>query len=238
MQRELAHALLQKNRLAQLGLAVSKINHDLRNMLANAQLISDRLAGLKDPTVQRFAPKLIASLDRAINFCNDTLRFGRAEEAEPRRELIPLRPLVDEVGDGLGLPRDGLIGWQVSVADGLRVDADRDHLFRIVSNLARNAAQALETQHRDSGKPGVIMISAVREERRVTIDISDDGPGVPARARERLFQAFQGSARKGGTGLGLAIVAELVAAHGGSVHLLDTAHGAAFRIELPDRTVA
>ena len=107
MQRQLSGVLLQKTRLAQLGLAVSKINHDLRGMLANAQLLSDRLTAIPDPTVQRFAPKLIASLDRAINFCNDTLRFGRAEEAAPRRELLRLKPLVEEVGDALGLPREG-----------------------------------------------------------------------------------------------------------------------------------
>ncbi len=61
MQRQLTQALNQKNRLAQLGLAVSKISHDLRNMLSNAQLISDRLTAIPDPTVQQFAPKLIAS---------------------------------------------------------------------------------------------------------------------------------------------------------------------------------
>ena len=151
MQRELSQMLLQKNRLAQLGLAVSKINHDLRNMLANAQLISDRLTALPDPTVQRFAPKLIASLDRAINFCNDTLKFGRAGEAEPRRELFLLKPLMEEVGDGLGLPREGVVAWKLEMADTLRIDADRDHMFRVLSNLARNAAQALEAQHRDTG---------------------------------------------------------------------------------------
>ena len=129
MQRQMSQLLLQKNRLAQLGLAVSKINHDLRNMLANAQLISDRLTTISDPTVQRFAPKLIASLDRAINFCSDSLRFGRAEEAEPRRDLMRLKPLVEEVGDGLGLPREGSIAWTVEIDDTLRIDADREHLF-------------------------------------------------------------------------------------------------------------
>ncbi len=133
MQRQLSGALLQKTRLAQLGLAVSKINHDLRGMLANAQLLSDRLTAIPDPTVQRFAPKLIASLDRAINFCNDTLRFGRAEEAPPRRELLPLKPLVEEVGEALGLPREGSLDWVLDIDDTLRIDADRDHLFRILS---------------------------------------------------------------------------------------------------------
>jgi signal transduction histidine kinase len=238
MQSELSHLLLQKNRLAQLGLAVSKINHDLRNMLANAQLLSDRLTSIPDPTVQRFAPKLIASLDRAISFCNDTLKFGRAEEAAPRRELFRLKPLVEEVGDGLGLPREGSVGWRIEIEETLRVDADREHLFRVLSNLCRNAAQAIEAQMAaEGGGMGEIRVTAWRDGRRVLTEIRDTGPGVPARARAHLFQAFQGSSRKGGTGLGLAIAAELVAAHGGGLTLLDTEKGAAFRIDLPDRAV-
>ena len=236
MQRQLSQLLLQKNRLAQLGLAVSKINHDLRNMLANAQLISDRLTAIPDPTVQRFAPKLIASLDRAINFCNDSLKFGRAEEAQPRRDLMRLKPLVEDVGDGLGLPREGQIAWRVDIDDNLRIDADREHLFRILSNLIRNAIQAIESK--GEGERGEIRISAWREGRRVKVQVADDGPGVPPRARANLFRAFQGSSRKGGTGLGLAIAAELVAAHGGLLRLLDTDVGATFQIELPDRGTA
>ena len=235
MQRQLSQLLLQKNRLAQVGLAVSKINHDLRNMLANAQLLSDRLSTLPDPAVQRFAPKLIASLDRAISFCNDTLRFGRAEEAPPRRELMRLLPLVEEVGDGLGLPRQGCIEWEVDVDDALRVDADRDHLYRVLTNLCRNAVQALEAQ-RDKTTPGKIQISANRDGREVKIIVRDDGPGLPPKAREHLFQAFQSSQRRGGSGLGLAIAQELVTAHGGTIELLDGGPGAAFRVRIPDRT--
>ena len=233
MQGELTHTLQQKNRLAALGLAVSKISHDLRNMLANAQLISDRLRSLPDPTVQRFAPKLIASLDRAISLCESTLRFGRAEEAPPRREPTPLRALVADVGEGLGLPREDGVAWIVEVEDELHVDADRDQLYRVLSNLCRNALQAIEQL--DSAK-GHIRVSALRSGTRVTIDVLDDGPGVPEKARAHLFQAFQGSARKGGTGLGLAVAHELVAAHGGSIRLVDTDRGTRFRIEIPDRT--
>ncbi|MEW5962707.1 MAG: HAMP domain-containing sensor histidine kinase [Pseudomonadota bacterium] len=237
MQRELSQLLLQKNRLAQLGLAVSKVNHDLRNMLANAQLISDRLTDVPDPTVQRFAPKLIASLDRAINFCNDSLKYGRAEEAQPRRDLMRLRPLVEDVGDGLGLPREGQIAWEVEIEDTLRIDADREHLFRIVSNLIRNAIQAIESKADDARGCGTIRVRAWRDGRRVRVEVADDGPGVPDKARANLFRAFQGS-RKGGTGLGLAIAAELVAAHGGTLRLLDTRPGATFQFELPDRGTA
>lgn len=234
MQRQLVQLLVQKNRLAQLGLAVSKISHDLRNMLANAQLISDRLTAIPDPTVQQFAPKLIASLDRAINFCNASLRFGRAEEAEPRRELMRLRPLLDEVAEGFGLPRER-IAWIVDVDDQLLIDADHEHLFRVLNNLTRNAVQAIESM--GEAKEGEIRVRAWRDGRKVFIEMADNGPGVPEAARTNLFRAFQASARKGGAGLGLAIASELVSAHGGKLELLDKGVGATFLIELPDRAV-
>lgn len=234
MQRQFSEVLLQKTRLAQLGLAVSKINHDLRGMLASAQLLSDRLTAIPDPTVQRFAPKLIASLDRAINFCNDTLRFGRAEEAAPRRELMRLRPLVEEVGEALALPREGSIEWVLDIDGNLRIDADREHLFRIVSNLVRNAVDAIEGQRR--GEPGgKIGIKAWRDGRHVLVEVRDNGPGVPPKAREHLFEPFIGSQRKGGTGLGLAIASEIVGVHGGHLRLIDSDKGAVFQFEIPDR---
>ncbi len=234
MQHQLASLLAQKNRLAQLGLAVSKINHDLRNMLANAQLISDRLVDLPDPTVQRFVPKLIASLDRAISFCNSSLQFGRAAEAAPRRDLMLFKPLVEEVADSQGLPREGSIQFFADMDDTLRIDADRDHLFRVLSNLVRNAMQAIESV--DGKTDGEIHVAARREGRKVIVDVTDDGAGIPARARDNLFKAFQASTKKGGTGLGLVIAAELVQAHGGTLTSIDSTAGAHFRIELPDRS--
>ncbi|MBA2126287.1 sensor histidine kinase [Hyphomicrobium methylovorum] len=235
MQRQLSGLLSQRNRLAQLGLAVSKINHDLRNMLANAQLISDRLVDIPDPTVQRFVPKLIASLDRAIQFCNSSLQFGAASEDAPRRELMLLKPLVEEVADSQGLPREGAIAFVDDVDPTLRVDADHEHLFRAMSNLVRNAMQAIEGI--EGKTDGEVRISAHREGRKVIIDVRDNGAGVPQKARENLFKAFQGSTKKGGTGLGLVIAAELVQAHGGRLTLVDSRIGAHFRIVLPDRSV-
>lgn len=233
MQAELSQLLSQKSRLAALGLAVSKINHDLRNLLANTQLLSDRLTSSPDPTVQRFAPKLIASLDRAIAFCNDTLKYGRAAERPPRREFLALRDLVEEVGEGLDLPREGSVGWELEIPVELMVDADEEHLFRVLNNLVRNAVQALEAQTADA--PRTVRVSAVRSGTRVRITVSDNGPGVQPQARERLFRAFQSTARKGGTGLGLAIAHELIVAHGGTLELLETTPGATFEIIIPDR---
>jgi signal transduction histidine kinase len=193
-----------------------------------------------DTISRRFQPKLIASLDRAIKLCNDTLRYGRAEEAAPLRETVGLSDMVADVGDGLGLPRttDGRLSldWQMRVPDDLSVKADPEQLFRILNNLVRNAVQALETPAGPKG--GQISIVAARTTDGVTVTVSDNGPGVPEKAKATLFQAFQTTNRVGGSGLGLAIAAELVAAHGGRLSLVDTAtgSGASFQFNLPDDT--
>jgi hypothetical protein len=237
MQAELASMLQQKNRLAALGLAVSKINHDLRNLLGSAQLISDRLSSLPDPGVQRFAPKLMRALERAIAFCQSTLSYGRLQEPPPERRPILLEPLVDEVHETLGLGADAPIRWISAVERGLVVEADYDQLFRILLNLARNAVQALESRAaRDPGRDQ-IRITGRREGAVVVIEVSDTGPGFSERARAHLFEAFQGSTRTGGTGLGLAIAAELVRAHGGEIRLVEGTIGATLRLTIPDRAV-
>lgn len=237
MQSELASMLHQKSRLAALGLAVSKINHDLRNLLSTAQLFSDRLSSLPDPGVQRFAPKLMRALERAIAYCQSTLSYGRVHEAPPDRRMIALEPLVEEVYETLGLAPDAPIRWISAVERGLMVDADYDQLFRILLNLARNAAQALESRAaRDPGRDQ-IRITGRREGSVVVIEVSDTGPGFSERARAHLFEAFQGSTRSGGTGLGLAIAAELLRAHGGDIGLVEGTIGATLRITIPDRAV-
>jgi signal transduction histidine kinase len=238
MQRDLQATLNEQRHLADLGLAVSKINHDLRNMLASAQLFSDRLGSLPDPTVQRFAPKLIGALDRAISFCQSTLAYGRAREAPPARRLVALDRLVDDVADGLGLVGHATIAFDNQVPPGLEVDADPDQLFRILVNLGRNAVQALDSDQ----SPALVRrltIGGRREAGKVVIFVEDTGPGVPDQARAHLFQAFQGGARPGGTGLGLAIAAELARAHGGTIALIEKAGpGARFELTLPDRRTA
>jgi hypothetical protein len=235
MQIELATTLQQKNRLAALGLAVSKINHDLRNLLTTAQLFSDRLAHLPDPGVQRFAPKLMRALERAIAFCESTLSYGRLQEPPPDRKPILLEPLVEEVHETLGLGPD--IRWISAVERGLTVEADYDQLYRILLNLSRNALQALESRtDKDSGRDQ-IRITGRREGAVAVIEVSDTGPGFSEKARAHMFEAFQGSTRTGGTGLGLAIAAELVRAHGGEIRLVEGTIGATLRITIPDRAV-
>jgi signal transduction histidine kinase len=238
MQKELAGTLQQKNRLASLGLAVSKINHDLRNLLSPAQMLSDRLAHLADPTVRRLAPKLIATLDRAIAYCEQTLAYGRAQEPPPERRPLDVARLLEEVRDSLDLAGKPEIGWVPSVERGLTVDADPDQLLRVLINLVRNSLQALAARAPNDPARDQIRIVGRREGSVVILQVADTGPGLPERARQHLFEAFQGAARRGGTGLGLVIAAELVRAHGGDIRLLEGTIGAAFRVVIPDRPVA
>ncbi|MGH6853931.1 MAG: sensor histidine kinase [Aestuariivirga sp.] len=237
MQTELLSTLQQKNRLAALGLAVSKVSHDLRNMLTSAQLISDRLGMVQDPTVQRFAPKLIDSLDRAIDFLTRTLKFGRAQEISPRREKIALKSLVEDVIENAAVRTSSRIVLYNNIPPSLMADVDPEQLNRVLTNLLRNAIQAIEAAQAENpdAPEGAVTLRSWREGSVVSIDIKDNGPGIPERVRPTLFEAFQSAARSGGTGLGLAIAAELVRAHGGEVRLAATGpEGTSFIVTVPD----
>jgi signal transduction histidine kinase len=230
MEDAVRSALSQKGRLAALGSAITKINHDLRNILATARLVSDRLADSSDPKVQRLAPTLVGSIDRAVTLCEQTLDYARDELPRPHRERFALAELVDEVGRVVALLTNDGGSWQAAMPEGLVLDADRDQLFRVFVNLGRNAVEAGARQVRiDAGVQGSDLV----------VEVSDDGPGIPAKAQEKLFQPFAGSARAGGTGLGLVIARELIRAHGGELMLGRTGgSGTAFRILMPGAAVA
>jgi signal transduction histidine kinase len=237
MQTDLATLLQQKNHLAALGLAISKINHDLRNLLTSAQLFSERLAKVSDPHVQRFSPQLMRALERAIAFCQSTLSYGRVQEAPPDRRMLPFESVVEDVRQTLGIDDGSRLSWISAIERGLMVDADPEQLFRILLNLARNAVQALDGGDRRDPRRDQIRITGRREGAVVVIEVSDTGPGLSERARAHLFEAFQGSTRTGSAGLGLAIAAELVRAHGGEIRLVEGTIGATFRLTIPDRAV-
>ncbi len=229
---QLSSALRQKERLAGLGAAVAKISHDLRNMLTTAQLLTDRIEASSDPAVRRTAPKLVGSLARAISLCEQTLTFGKAEELPPESANVALAPLVAEVleNERAASASSGCVSFAVEVPEGLTVRADPDQLFRVLSNLVRNASQAIEATKR----PGIVTVLASEALGHSEIRVRDTGPGLPQKARENLFQPFRGSGRQGGSGLGLVIAADLVRGHGGVLVLEETgSRGSTFRISLP-----
>ena len=236
MQREILGSLQQKSRLAALGAAVARIQHDLKNILASAQLASDRLSALDDPLVRRLTPRLVSSLDRAVALAASTLRYGRTEESPPLRKHVSLKPLIEEAGESAIVACGKRIRFTNGIDAELRVEADPDQLFRMILNLVRNAAEALtEVAQVETETESEIRVWAARMNGGIVVEVSDNGPGVPEAVRAKLFTPFA-SARPGGSGLGLAIARELARGHGGDVELVSTGRaGTRFRISIPDR---
>ncbi|MDB4052535.1 HAMP domain-containing histidine kinase [Octadecabacter sp.] len=231
MQTQLTGALKQKERLAQLGGAVSKISHDLRNILTSAVLFTDRIESSEDPTVRRLAPKLVNSITRAVNLCESTLAFGSVDEPAPRLTRVSLAEIVDDVvaGERLAVGESD-VSFIEDIPPAMSVRADGEQLYRVIGNLVRNARQAIVA----TGKPGEIVINAQETDAVWEISLTDTGPGLPAKAQEHLFEAFQGGTTRGGSGLGLAIAAELIRGHGGRLDLERTDEtGTRFVISLP-----
>lgn len=225
MQGKLRDSLQQQTRLAALGIAVTKISHDLRNILTTAQLVADRLAGSDNPEVKRLTPTLLASIDRAIDLSTKTLAFVREGAPTLNRTRFRLRDLIEEVGTVLPPAPNGAALWRNEVPVEIELQGDRDLLFRVFANLGQNAVQAGASE---------VTIKAAQRDGLATIQVGDNGPGLAPRARDRLFQPFSGSARAGGTGLGLAIARDLLRAHGGDIRLEEsTAAGTMFELRLP-----
>lgn len=227
MEEAVADAFRQRAHLAELGTAVAKINHDLRNSLASAQLVSDTLARSEDPRVQKAAPRLERALTRAINLASETLDYGKAAPQPPDMQPVSLRGAIEEAA------AEALVAWpEVEFVDNLPaariIEADPEHLHRLATNLIRNAAEA--------------MVSAASLPKRITVslsheglDFADTGPGLPQAARENLFKPFAASTRKTGTGLGLVIARELALGMGGDLVLASSsAEGTVFRLILPE----
>ncbi len=234
MQTDLTNVLRQRERLASLGGAVAKVSHDLRNILTSAQLFADRIETSEDPVVARMAPKLMGSIGRAVNLCESTLAFGKAEEPPPALDRVMLHSVVQEVVESERLAASDHVSFNDDVPPNMFVRADPEQLYRVLSNLVRNARQAIDA----TGRAGSISMEAEETERAWHITVSDTGPGLPPKAQEHLFQPFQGGIRKGGSGLGLAIAAELVRGHGGALTLKSTDDsGTVFEIVLPKGVV-
>jgi signal transduction histidine kinase len=232
MQADLRSALASRARLAALGEAVAKINHDLRNILTSAQIASERLASSGDPRVAQTLPRLERALNRALTLASNVLAFGRSEEPPPETRPTPLRSALEAAAEDAGLTPAG-VRLETAIDPAAVVRADPEQLHRILVNLLKNAREAIEGESVRGGV-GRVAVSLVITAADSVVRLADDGPGLPERARTHLFQPFAGSARRGGVGLGLAIARELAQAHGGDLSLVETgAAGSRFELRLP-----
>ncbi|MEM8771499.1 MAG: HAMP domain-containing sensor histidine kinase [Pseudomonadota bacterium] len=242
MQRAIHDLLVERRRLAALGSGIAKISHDLRNILASAQLMSDRLSKSDDPRVRKLSPRLIGALDRAVALSRDTLAFGRMEPGILKKENINIAELAQEVLDDTPSP---IVKTENKAPADLVIEADKAQLYRSLFNLTRNASEAMappdteEPSEPSTEQAPVIRIGAEQSEQIVFIRVEDNGPGLPDHARADLFEPFKGSQKPGGSGLGLAISAEIIRAHYGEITLEKSDEtGTVFLIRLPVGEIA
>jgi signal transduction histidine kinase len=228
MQRELRAALWRNARLAALGTAVAKVNHDLRGILSPAMLTAERLQDHADPAVRRAGDLLIRAVERAAELTRRTLDFAReAPLTLPRQRLRPRETVEDAAEQVHAICPDLTVANRIP-AD-IAIEADPESMLRVFANLIRNAGEAGATR---------VSVTAAVEGGEFAITVADDGPGLPEPVRTALFRPFVEGGRRGGTGLGLAIVHDLMRAHGGDATLLDSGPtGTSFRLTLPDRLV-
>jgi len=227
MQDELRQNLHQKTRLASLGEAVAKINHDLRNILATAQLATDALQRVDHPHVQKVSRRLMTAVSRAVALCEGTMRHGKADDPIPEKEQIGLAYLARDVGMALGYLDNDNFEFSVNVPEDFKVYVDPEQIHRVFLNLCRNAGEV-------QGDHGSIIITAEKDPDGTShIRVADKGPGIPEKVRPSLFKAFS-SASVGGIGLGLATARDIVLAHGGQIGLESSSEdGTVFIICLP-----
>ncbi len=228
MQGELRAALWRNARLAALGVAVAKVNHDLRGILSPAMLTGERLQMSQDASAKRAGDVVVRAVERAAELMRRTLEFAREAPVAMPRQRIDLRATVEEAAEQARAACPALV-VENRVAPEIVVEADRDSLVRVLGNLLRNAGEA-ELAH--------VSVTAAREVEEMAIVVGDDGKGLPETVRAALFRPFVSGGRRGSTGLGLAIVHDLMRAQGGDIVLLDTGPGGTrFRLTLPCRTI-
>jgi two-component system sensor histidine kinase HydH len=228
--------LLAKNRtaerLATIGQFAAGIGHELRNPLAvvetSAFLVSKRLEQLQvsDAGIARHMEKITAEVKRSGRTINDLLELARSRP--PRRRANDARQFVEEAVGLAHLPAE--VAVTVDLPAGLPLDADPEQLGRVVTNLLINASQAMNGA-------GRIEIDGRRDGSVTVLRVRDGGPGVPAAARERIFEALYTTKAKG-SGLGLALCRRIAEAHGGTVTLEPSERGALFQISIPDGAAA
>ncbi len=221
-------ALQQQEHLATLGMAMAKINHDLRNVLTSTGLISDRLANDPDARIRTMGERLVRSVERGVKLCEATLAFSQSAEEKPDLRPVAITNLIDEAAAD-SMAEEGKVQFINTVPAELTLMADPDHTYRILHNLFRNTVQALQKSRKQELK-----IEARTNNGKATLLISDTGPGIPDYVRKNLFKAFTSGINKGGTGLGLTISRELARGQGGNLSLQSTGpEGTVFVLSLP-----
>ena len=222
--------LLTAAKFAFVGEVAAGVAHEVRTPLgilrSSAQILARSLPA-SEPEGAELVQMIIEEVDRL-----DRVVAGLLELARPREPLIeptPLAPVLARALDFVeGQAREQSISIQRAFdADPCPARCDPEQIYQVALNLIVNALQMVP------GGGHITVRTLPRRDGYVGFEVIDDGPGIPAEAREHVFTPFF-TLRKGGTGLGLALVQRVVQAHQGTVSLDSTVgRGATFRVRLP-----
>jgi signal transduction histidine kinase len=212
--------------------------HELRSPIASLRLQLEVARRLDETgAVTELVDEALIDVDRLSSLIENLLTLARTDEHGTSRTRLPIR--LDELADAVVAGyRDARVPVRVTEAEPLVVLGDRDGLRRVLLNLIDNAVRYARSAVTVSVTTDAAAGAAAGGPALVRLSVADDGPGVPASKRERVFDRFYRldtarSRAEGGTGLGLSIVREIVSAHGGSVHLRDNEPGLIADVLLP-----
>lgn len=224
----------ESERLAYLGTLAAGLAHEIRNPLnslsLNMQMLEEDIA---NPTGRGTHGRLLAitrsEITRLERLVTDFLAYARPRPL--RLEILPAAELLAVVREVMAA-QVAARGAEVVIDDdsaGATVQADVEQMQQLLLNLVQNALTATE----GSGRPPRIVLRARRAGPRVELTVEDNGCGIGAEERRRVFELFF-STRKGGTGLGLAIAQRIVTAHGGTIGFeSEVGYGTCFTLSLP-----
>jgi len=227
-QRQLEVQALRHGRLAAMGEMAATLAHEVRNPLGAMELFTllllDEIG--EQPAARRLAEQVGRGITDLNHLVTNILDFTRLPE--PRLASIRIDDVIGEALSTAGVTHEEGLRVEVEVPADEFWLADRGLLIQALVNLLRNAAQALDGA-------GEIRVRADVEAHRLSIRVSDDGPGVPPGDEETIFTPFF-STKERGTGLGLAVARAAILAHDGTLALEPTGAGATFVLTLPAET--
>jgi signal transduction histidine kinase/DNA-binding response OmpR family regulator len=225
--------LLRSERTAAVGKLAATISHELRNPLTSLTFTLENIRELcAKPALDGAAIHAqVVLLSDDVRRMRDRLQafLSIARPAEGREIRCDVAAIARQVIARFRAdPRARTVGFDEQYVAKAYVQVDEDQMFAAISNLVINALDAVAAT-----AAGRVAIVVTRASDQVTLSVSDNGPGVPASLRDRIFDVFF-TTKDSGSGLGLSQVASFAERSGGRVWLADNDHGACFVLALPE----
>lgn len=228
---DLQEALIRKEKLSAVGEATSMIAHDLKNSIGPIELAVESIEENLDDRdyVIEMLGLIRDSAKEGVAFVMDILDYVSDKKMD--KSLVGAKDLFIQIEKRMkAFLSKANAELKVDCPDEVCFVADRDKMFRAITNLIKNAAESFSNK---SITEPEISLSLTSDENSVYIKIADNGAGIPEEIAEKIFTPFVTSGKTGGTGLGLSIVHQIIMAHNGSISVESTSSGAVFSIVLP-----